>query len=121
MILTQTEIEPPTAGLAIELTKIILLTTILTQRASSEPLILTGIWLDGASLTSCLTLRIRYDSRRELEIRELVTSYSMGSTAQQKPYGVGELIVESIRILSIATSVFTQKAMQMARSLISLC
>jgi hypothetical protein len=46
-------------------------------------------------------------------------SYSMGSTVQQKPYGVGELIVESIRILSIAMSLLPRRAMQMARSLIS--
>jgi hypothetical protein len=106
-------------GLATLVTQHVLLTTHLMQQVSSEPLILTGIWLDGASLTSCLTLRIRFDSRRELEIRELVTSYSMASTAQQKPYGVGELIVESIRILSIAMSLLPRRAMQMARSLIS--
>jgi hypothetical protein len=106
-------------GLATLVTQHVLLTTHLMQQVSSEPLILTGIWLDGASLTSCLTLRIRYDSRRELEIRELVTSYSMERLPQEKPYSVGSLIVESIRILSFDMSLLLRRAMQMARSLIS--
>jgi hypothetical protein len=87
-------------------------------KVSSEPLILTGIYLERKSLTSCLTLRIRFDTQQSLT-RELLTSYSQARLLPLAWGGAGASIVESIRMTIIAISLSLRRAMQMARSLIS--
>ena len=120
MILTRTEIEPRTDGLAMFVINRVLLTTILIQKVSSEPLILTGIYLERQSPTTCLTLQIRYDYAQR-PISELPTSYS---TAKLLPLAwafAGENIREAIRTTIIAMFLSVQRAIQMVRSLISQC
>jgi len=107
------------AGLAIGLTNYVLLTTILMQKVSSEPLTLTGIYLVKPSRTSCLTLQIRYDYARNVEIRESLTSSSMVASHRLAWGGVGESILELTRTLSIAIFLSLKRAIQMIRSSIS--
>jgi hypothetical protein len=105
-------------GLAIPVIQRVLLTTILINKVSSEPLILTGIYLERKSLTSCLTLQIRYDTQQSLT-SALLTSYSQARLLPLAWGGAGASIVESIRMTIIATSLSLRRAMQIARSLIS--
>jgi hypothetical protein len=120
MIITCQEISPAMAGLAIIVIQRVLLTTILMQRVSSEPLILTGIYLERKSLTSCLTLQIRFDSLQSLtQASVLRTSFSQEKLLRLAWGGVSESILESIRMTIIAISLSLRRAMQMARSLIS--
>ena len=118
MILTRQEIEPQMGGLAIPVIQRVLLTTILINKVSSEPLILTGIYLARQSQTSCLTLQIRFETQQSLT-QELLMSSSTAKLPLVNPYGVGSLIKESILIGIIAMSLLLKKAMQTARSLIS--
>jgi hypothetical protein len=107
------------AGSAISLIRLIVLTTILIQRASSEPLTLTGIYLVKPSPTSCHILQIRYDLQRNVEIRESLTSSSMVALHRLAWGGVGGSILELTRTLSIAIFLSLKRAIQMIRSLIS--
>ena len=126
MILTQIEIEPRTAGLATLVIQHVLLTTILIGKMQpmalpmSERLILTGIYLERQSLTSCLTLRIRFDSLQSLTQASVLRTLSSQEKLHRLAWGgAGASILESIRTLSIAISLSLSRAMQMARSLIS--
>jgi hypothetical protein len=120
MILTQIEIEPQTGGLAIPVIQRVFLITILMQKVSLEPLILTGIYLERQSLTSCLTLRIRFDSLQSLtQASVLRTSFSQAKLHRLAWGGVSESILELTRMTIIAISLSLSRAMQMARSLIS--
>jgi hypothetical protein len=105
-------------GLATIVMHHVLLTTILMQQVSSERLILTGIYLERQNLTSCLTLRIRYDTQQSLN-SALLTSSSQARLLPLAWGGAGASILESIRTLSFAISLSLRRAMQMARSLIS--
>jgi hypothetical protein len=117
MILTQIEIEPQTGGLAMPVINRVLVIMCLMQKLtmSSEPLILTGIYLERKSLTSCLTLRIRFDTRQSLT-RELLTSYSQERLLPLAWGGAGASILESIRMTIIAISLSLQKAITTVRS-----
>jgi hypothetical protein len=119
MIVTQTAIEPQTAGLAMYVIRHVLLTTTLINKVFAEPLTLTGIYLAKQSQTSCLTLQIRYDYARNVEIRESLTSSSQGALLPLAWGGVGGSILELTRTLSIAIFLSLRRAIQMIRSLIS--
>lgn len=103
-------------GLATFVIHHVLLTTILTQKVSSEPLILTGIYMTADTRTKCLTLQTKYDLLQNVVTSASSTSSSTTRFAQQNPYGVGSLIVESIRILGISMLVLLEKAIQTAHS-----
>jgi len=117
MIVTQTEIAPQTAGLATLVIKHVLLTTILMQKVSSEPLTLTGIYLAKQSQTSCLTLRINYDYALNVAIRESLILSSMEESHRLRSLGLGVLTLGLISTIIIAILAFPRRAMQMARSL----
>jgi hypothetical protein len=117
MIVTQIEIAPQTAGLATLVIKHVLLTTILMQKVSSEPLTLTGIYLARQSQTSCLTLRINYDSALNVAMQESLILSSMAESHRLRRLGLGVLTLGLISTIITAMSVFLQKAMQIARSL----
>jgi hypothetical protein len=121
MILIQTEIEPQMGGLAIPVIQRALLIITLMQRLASlsEPLILTGIYLERKSLTSCLTLRIRFDSLQSLtQASVLHTSFSQAKLHRLAWGGVSESILELTRMTRIAISLSLQRAIQTVRSLI---
>jgi hypothetical protein len=123
MILTQIEIAPQTAGLAMSVIQRVLLTTILIQRLamSCEPVILTGIYLERKSPTSCLTLQIRFDSMQNL--RKMEAESRILSLTQElhrvRKLGLGVLILGLTATLITCTLALPRRAMQMARSLIS--
>jgi len=117
MIVTQIEIAPQTDGLATLVIKHVLLTTILMQKVSSEPLTLTGIYLARQSQTSCLTLRINYDSVQNVARKELVTLSSMAESHRLRRLGLGVLTLGLISTIIIAILALPRRAMQMARSL----
>jgi len=120
MIVTQIEIAPQTAGLATLVIKHVLLTTILMQKVSSEPLTLTGIYLVKPSQTSCLTLRINYDSLQNvINQNACLMSSSKVGLHRLAWAGAGASILEAINTTIIAIFLSLRRAMQMARSLIS--
>jgi hypothetical protein len=106
-------------GSAMSVMHRVLLTTILMNKVSSEPLMLTGIYLERQSPTSCLTLQTRFDSAQSLAIRELVTLSSMAESHRLRSLGLGVLTLGLISTIIIAISALPRRAMQMARSLIS--
>jgi hypothetical protein len=118
MIVTQIEIAPQTAGLATLVIKHVLLTTILMNKVSAEPLTLTGIYLAKQSQTSCLTLRINYDSLQNVINQNacLISSSKVG-LHRLAWAGAGESILEAINTTIIAIFLSLRRAMQMARSL----
>lgn len=105
-------------GLATFVIKAVLLqaTIIRMLTESSEPLTLQGIYLTVDNRTKCLTLQTSYGFAPSVETSASSTSSSTTRFAQQNPYGVGSLIVESIRMFATAMLVFLEKAIQTAHS-----
>src|SRR5512137_607654 len=118
MILSTVEIAPRTAGLATVVTHHVLLTTILMNRVSSEPLILTGIYLARKSPTMPLTLQTRYDSVQSLT-SELLTSSLTEKSHRLERLGLGVLMMGLISIAITCILALPKRAIQMVRSLIS--
>jgi hypothetical protein len=120
MIVTQTEIDAPTGSLV--MSDIRILSLIITQmrllNLLYEPVTLTAISLVSQSPTSCLTLQTRFDSVRNLEIRELNTLYSMDELHPAKGVGLGENILGAIATSLIFISALRARVITMARSLI---
>ena len=126
MIVTQAEIDPRTAGLAIAvIQRAVLIITLIGRMQSmgllgSGQLILTRIYLVRQSPNSCLTLQIRYDDLQSV-INQNASAISSSQVALLPLAwgGAGASILESIRITAIAIFLSLQKAIQIVRSLIS--
>lgn len=116
MILTLNAQGKAMDGLAMFVIKAVLLqaTIIRMLTESSEPLTLQGIYLTADSRTKCLTLQTSYGYAPSVETNASSTSSSTTRFAQQNPYGVGSLIVESIRMFATAMLVLLEKAITTA-------
>ena len=121
MIVFQTEIEPVTGGSQmLAMSQVVNLTMfhwlIAAQLGQS---ILTEMYLVKRNQTSCLILLNRFDFAQKPEISESRTSYLTAASHRLAWAGAGESIRESILITITAIFLSLQRAMQMARSLIS--
>ena len=119
MIITLNAQGKATDGLAMFVIKAVVLqaTIIRMLTESSEPLILQGIYLKTDSRTKCLTLQTSFGYAPSVETSASSTSSSTTKSVQQNPYGVGSLIVESIRMFATAMLVLLEKVTTTARFL----